>query len=366
MNKLILCLVVLFSFSLFAQEEDTVPELNAEGVEITPETTTSEAVAPVTEEAAPVVTEEAAPVVTEEAAPVVTEEAAPAVTEEATPVVNEEPPVIADEPRPVSSPTPLSSQTPALITETDFYEQRHFNPRESHWVTSFTFEGGKYEIIPKEYEFEGRKDFKNGYKQLYGGRLGFGGEIYLGAGFVTRSMVEAYYLGTLFSRVLNGGAEAEDVDFAFTKQTGQLMGGDASQSLGWMFDFKTKNPLMDEWAYLAVEIYVDAGIGKAWAHNRTNYSYDTGTAPRAAQESYKLTVKDDLLNARVGAGMNFTSSSGFFLALKATVNRLEVTDRRIKGFIQENGQVPDPIDDSPKDVNIDPVVIYTVGGGYKF
>ena len=358
--------MVLCSFSLFAQEEDTVPELNAEGVEIAPESTTPEAATTVTEEATPAVTEEAAPAVTEEATPAVTEEAAPVVSQEAEPVKKEEDsPVVADEPRPFVKPVPAASQTPALISETDFYEQKKFNPRKSHWVTTFTFEAAKYEIIPEEYEFEGRKDFKNGYKELYGGRLGFGGEIYLGAGFVTRSMVEGYYLGTLFSRTLNGGAEAEDVEFAYTKQTGQIMGGDASQSFGWMFDFKTRNPLMDEWAYLAVELYVEAGIGKAWAYNRTNYSYNTGPTD-GAQESYKLTVKDDLLNARVGAGLNFTSSNGFFLALKATVNRYDVTDRSIKGFTQPNGQAQTPIDESPDDVNIDPVVIYTVGGGYKF
>jgi hypothetical protein len=356
MNKLILCLMVLFSFSLYAQDADTAPELNAEGEEIIPATPAAEAATAVTEEAAPVVTEEAAPVVTEEAAPVVTEEPAPEPAEI-------DSPIIADEPRPIEKPV---VQTPALISHTDFYEQRKFNPRASHWVSTFTFESTKYEIIPKEYEFEGRKDFKNGHKQLYGGRLGFGGEIYLGGGFVTRSLVEGYYLGTLFSRILNGGEEAEDVEFAFTKQTGQIFGADVSQSFGWMFDFKTKNPLMGEWTYLTVEMYVDAGIGKAWAYNRTNYSYDTGPAPTAAQESYKLTVEDELLNARVGAGMNFTSTTGFFLALKATVNRYDVTNRKIKGFTQENGQAPTPIDDSPDDVNIDPVVIYTLGGGYKF
>lgn len=341
--------MVLCSFSLFAQVTDTVPELKAEGHEIVPESAL----------------QETAPAVTEEVQPVVSDEPLPVVSEEVQPVVSEEPPIVADEPRPVVKPPP-SVDTPALTSHTDFYEQKKFNPRASHWVTTFTFENTKYEIIPKEFEFEGRKDFKNGYKQLYGGRLGFGGEIYLGGGFVTRSLIEGYYLGTLFSRILNGGAEAEDIEFAFTKQTGQLLGGDASQSFGWMFDFKTKNPFMDEWTYLTAEIYVDAGIGKAWAYNRTNYSYDTGTAPTAAQESYKLTVRDDLLNARVGAGMNFTSTGGFFLALKATVNRYEITNRKINGFTQENGQVQTPINETDKDATMDPVVIYTIGGGYKF
>jgi hypothetical protein len=351
MNKIILSLMVLLSFSLYAQDEDTVPELNAEGFESTPAVTEEAA-----EETVPDVTEEAA----EETVPAVTEEAAqesvPAVIEEAAPVmVEEETPVV----------TP-ATKAPALKIEADVDERKKFNPRESHWISSLSFEYSKYETIPEDYEFSGRSDFENGYQQMGGGRLGFGGEIYLGGGFVTRSMVEAYYLGNLFTKILNGGGEAEDVEFAYTKKTSQLVGGDASQSLGWMFDFKTKNPLVGEWSYMTGELYVEAGIGKAWAYNRTSYNYDTGTAPTAAQESYEITVRDDLLNARIGAGLNLTSRSGFFFSLKATVNRYEITQRKIEGFTQENGQSRTDFNDTDKNAKIDPVIIYAMGGGYKF
>jgi hypothetical protein len=119
---------------------------------------------------------------------------------------------------------------------------------------------------------------------------------------------------------------------------------------------------MGTMTYLSIEPYVEAGIGKAYAYNRTNYSYDLA----ATDEAFKLRVRDDLLNARIGAGINLTSNQGFFLALKATVNRYEITNRKIDGYTQENGSARTPINESPKDAKIDPVVIYTLGGGYKF
>ena len=348
MIKLILGFMVLFSFSIYAQVETDL-KLDDESIETNPlevPAASAEAATPVPEEVAPVV----APETVEE--PV------------ATPVPEE--PIVAAPPveefvPPAQTISPLTA-APELKVEAEIEDTKKFNPRKSHWVTTFGFENTKYEVLPAPYEFNGKKDFSKRKQELWGMRLGFGGEIYLGAGFVTRSMVETYYVGTLFSRVLNGGAEDADIKFAYTKVTGQMLGADASQSLGFMFDFKTRNPFMGTMTYLSVEPYVEAGIGKAYAYNRTNYSY----VLTPTNEAFKLRVRDDLLNARIGAGINLTSNQGFFLALKATVNRYEITQRKIDGYTQENGSGRTPISESPKDAKIDPVVIYTLGGGYKF
>ena len=77
-------------------------------------------------------------------------------------------------------------------------------------------------------------------------------------------------------------------------------------------------------------------------------------------------MRDDLLNARVGGGFILTSKQGFFLNLKATINRFEITQRKLQGFTQENGQASTPISYTQKNASMDPVVIYTLGGGYKF
>lgn len=339
-------LLVLTSFSLSAQE--------VEVVEIEDETPTSTDATPVINDSS---TEVKPP--TEEFVP------APAPHEEETPAsapVEAQPPAAEFVPAATVEDSKMAADK-AEADERETDEKEFYYERKSRWVTTFGFENTKYPTI---FTFEGRKDFKPDDKELWGGRAGFGGEIYLGAGFVTRSMIEGYYLGTLFSRVLNGGDEAADVEFAFTKQTGQILGGDASQSLGWMFNFRTKNPFMETWSYMTLEPFVEAGIGKAWAYNRLNYSYDTGTTPTSAQEQYRLRVRDDLLTARVGAGIQLASRKGFFLTLKATVNRYEVTQRKIQGFSQPNGAGVTDRSSDPKDVKIDPIVIYHLGGGYKF
>lgn len=250
-------------------------------------------------------------------------------------------------------------QTPVLASSIE-PESEKFEPRKSHWLTSFGFEGMKYPTI---YEFSGVKsNFAPRDQELWGTRFGYGRELYLGAGVNTTTKVEAYYLGTLFSKTLNGGTEDEEVKFAWTKRTGQIYGVDASQSIGFLFDMKTKNPIMDEWSYLTVEPFIEAGIGVARAYNRLSYSYVLAST----NEQYTQRVEDELINTRIGVGVNFTSTSGYFLYLKATQNRYDVTNRKIEGYVRQNDGSEENINESPKNVNIDPITVYALGGGYKF
>jgi hypothetical protein len=254
------------------------------------------------------------------------------------------------------------SETPVMSTRAP-EEDRKFNPRKSHWLTSFGFETLKYEA---PFSFTGaQKNFKPSSQDFWGGRFGVGGEIYLGAGFNTTTKVEAYYVGTLFSRVLNAGPNDEDEEFSYSKRTGQLYGVDVSQSIGFLFNMKTKNPIMDEWTYLTVEPYIEAGIGKAWAYNRVNYNYDTGPAP-GSQEGYKASVEDELLNARIGGGVNFTSTSGYFLYLKATVNTFDIVSRKIKQYTRPNHATGTTIENTDKNAKMSAITTYALGGGYKF
>jgi hypothetical protein len=250
--------------------------------------------------------------------------------------------------------------TPALVTE-NLDKRRNFNARASHWLTTFGFEGMKYEV---PFEFDGvKRNFNPSQQELWGGRLGLGGEIYLGAGFNTVSKLEGYYMGTLFSETLNGGDVDEDVKFAYTKRTGQILGLDISQSLGFIFDMKTRNPIMREWSYMTVEPYVEAGIGVAQSYHRINYSYELATT----NEDYKSVIRDNLTNAKIGAGINFTSSSGFFFYMKATQNRYDITQRKTDLFQRDNsGTISNGPTMKDKNVKIDPITVYAIGGGYKF
>jgi hypothetical protein len=252
--------------------------------------------------------------------------------------------------------------TPALIME-DSSNFKKFEPKKSHWLSSLGAETMKYDV---PYSFKGnRSNFSPRPQELWGGRLGLGGALHLGFGIVTTTKIEGYYMGTLFSQILNGGPDSEDVDFAYTKRSAQIFGFDAAQQLGFQFGMKTKNPILGDWTYLTVEPFVEAGIGKAKAYNRINYSYDTGSTPSSARERYKDTVNDDLTNARVGGGVNFTSSSGFFLYLRATFNRYEIVKRERRIYSQPNGQAPTVSLDNQRP-RLDQVTVYALGGGYKF
>lgn len=347
MIKLIL-LASLISLPAFAQDiPETMPDETTEFVtsEAVPEETpvVSEPdvsiATPVAEEDAVVAEPESQPVVEETNTPVITTEEAPEVV---APVVRTEEAV----------------KTPVITTQVAKDDER-FNPLESHWVTSFGFEGMKYETVNT---FSGdRKNFKPNDAEFWGGRIGLGGEIYLGAGILTTSKIEGYYVGTLFSRVLNGGAEDADVKFAYTKKTGQVYGVDASQSLGFIFDMKTKNPIMEEWTYLTVEPYIEVGIGAAKAYNRINYSY----VLNPVDEQYRLRVTDELVNAKVGVGINFTSTTGYFLYIKATQNRYDITDRKAYELRRNTGG-PNVTSKPDLDDKIDAITVYAIGGGYKF
>lgn len=250
----------------------------------------------------------------------------------------------------------------AVLESEGRYDTKKFNPRSSHWLTTFGFEGMKY--VAAYEDFIGvKKNFKATKTELWGGRLGLGGTIYLGKGITTTTLVEGYYVGTLFSRVLNGGPEDDDLEFAYTKKTAQVWGATASQQLGFLFDMKTKNPFMDEMTYLTVEPFVMAGVGFARAYNSVNYSYKLATT----DERFKQSIEDEMTNAQIGAGINFTASSGFFFYMRVTQNRYDITNREIKTKIKQNAD-PSITSNSRtiKDAKIDPITTYALGGGYRF
>lgn len=245
--------------------------------------------------------------------------------------------------------------------ETEVETDTSFNPRKSHWLTTFGFEGMEYKL---PFAFPGQKNkIKEDNYQLYGGRLGFGGELYLGAGFMTSTRVEGYFMGTLFTKAKNAGPDIDNLEFTYTKDSGQIYGGDVVQTLGFLFDMKTKNPFIEEWAYLTVEPFIEAGFGIARAWNKKRYKYDT--APEIT-ENYNHSFYDELTNFKLGVGINFTSSSGYFLTLKATQNRYDISKRKSAGYIHPDGGSRTPLNATIENVDIDPVTIFSLGGGYKF
>jgi hypothetical protein len=276
---------------------------------------------------------------------------------------------IAEDKRPEEQPEKVAAEdrgpspevsTPVITTEAP-KDDRYINHRKSHWLTTFNFEGMKYEL---PFEFRGvKKNFKDRDQELYGARLGLGGQLYLGAGFFTTSRVEGYYNGTLFTKIQNAGPEDEDEEVAQLKRTGGIYGAEVSQQLGFIMEFRTKNPFMDEWAHLTFEPFVEAGLGVAQAYNSVSYYYDSAGE---IDEGYRQRISDRLSNAKVGAGFNLTGRSGFFMFVRATVNRYDIIERKTRTYTKQDGEAPTTDKDTIKDAKIDPVTIFALGGGYKF
>lgn len=338
MNKIIFIILVLFSHQLFA--EDLEPS--------------SEVVDPLipmeaSENIVPIATEDEPEMTTENA-----QENPPATVAEKIVEPSLEPSVT--EMKQVENPI----ATPAPVMTTNFKERGHYQPRKGHWVSTFGFEGMEYQV-PLDYQGT-HDEFEDEKRAYYGGRLGFGREFYLGLGFTTSTKIEGYYMGTLFETALSADPEVQNVEFAYTKKTGYMYGADIVQSLGFIFDMATKNPFMEEMTYLTVEPFVFAGIGRAQAYNRTSYHWETNGI-----EDYRSTTEDQITTASWGGGLNVTSITGFFLYLKATQYRLNITKREEETF---SSTTTVPAGTTSKntltDVDVDPVTVYAIGGGYKF
>lgn len=251
---------------------------------------------------------------------------------------------------------------PDLTNQDVIENEKDFNHHKSHWLVSFGGEQISYDV-PFDYQGD-RKKFEPGKQSLWGGRFGLGRQLYLGEGVVATTKLEAFYMGTLFESAINAAPEIETEEFSYTKKTGQIFGGDVTQSLGYLFNAKMKNPVMGEMTYLVIEPFIEAGVGIAWALNRQRYNYDTG--PGGVREEYDLKVSDTIISNRLGVGVNATSNEGYFFYLKATLYSFIDVQRKLRG----EGMVDDgpliPLSKDPEGVDLDSTMIYALGGGYKF
>ncbi len=265
----------------------------------------------------------------------------------------------------VTETTLSDSTTPAITAEVD--DNDDFKPYKSHWNAAINFETVKY---PTPFIYSNKstvttkkaKSFDEPDSELYGGRVGFGRDWYIGKGLNTRSMVEVYYLGSAFTKERTANPDA-NAKISTTKTTGSMYGVDISQSIGLMFDLKTKNPFMDEMTYLVIEPFVEAGIGAGRAVNRVNFEYDKSTGV----DSYRHRISDNLASARIGAGLMMTAQTGFYFMMRATINRYEVLnrDQSVNAKIDGNAVAKDNLPTYSDKID-NAMVMYTVGGGYKF
>ncbi len=250
---------------------------------------------------------------------------------------------------------------PIVIESGNGEPQKRFERRASHWVLSYFFEHSKYEA---PFDFVGvKRNIEEVNQDLWGLRLGFGREFFIRPGVTTATKVEAYFQGVFDSLSYKSGATEDAPQFSYYRRQSQLMGADVVQTLGYMFEMKTKNPLMEEMTYLTIEPYVLGGLGMAYAQNGANYSYNTG----GTNERYKVLFTDHLVNFKLGLGVNFTSGQGHFFGLSVTQNNYKILERETYGFRRQSGEASDTsLNRIQKDLGVSEVWTYALGGGYKF
>ena len=252
-------------------------------------------------------------------------------------------PVFADETLPVEDGAPV------LQADTSGDEPK-FNPRAAHWIGQFNFEQANLEF---PFTFAGAtKNYNDRRLSLYGMRAGFGRELYIPGGFLLGGRLDAYYLGTLFTseKTVSG---ADNIVVRAEKTVGQMYGGEAVAHLGWMFDYLTENPL-GEMGYFSLEIFGEAGLGVGRSYARTQYESKISPV-----EYYRAMIEDEFTSQTVSAGFNILSNTtGFFMTLKGSRLDRDVTKRKYRKLGDPDTTVEDPA--------VDPVYVFTLGGGYKF
>jgi hypothetical protein len=133
-----------------------------------------------------------------------------------------------------------------------------------------------------------------------------------------------------------------------------------------MFDYKTKNIFLGDMTYMAMELFVEAGVGKGTSYQRKEYNF------KASQKDvYDFIMQDEFTTNSIAAGINFLStSSGFFLNLKATQVNISLDKRTIREKKLEGGATTADaggfVKRTDNNADIDPVTIFAIGGGYKF
>jgi hypothetical protein len=361
MNKLICCLLVIFSFSAIADEFE-VYEPTGDSEFSDSSTAGEPAPAPMIErkDLDEVIVEDKPIVEEKKAEEKIVKEKEPVETfEDPFALPPSEPEQMAVLPKSDTGMAPL----PVAKLEKKI-ESGDFKAREGHWLGTFAFEGMGY---PLPFDFKEATKPKYRFKEkdrgLYGVRMGFGREIYLGGGFMTSSRGELYYLGTLFEKKKYIEDNGTKLDFSFVKDSGQIYGGEVVQTLSYLIDFGAKNPIMEESSRLVFEPFVEGGLGIGKSYNKKNYEFKVAGQ---TDERYKQSYDDTLANIKLGLGFQITSSEGYFLTVKVSQNQYIATTRESKTYKKPDGAPGVSTSDKQSGVSLDQITMFTLGGGYKF
>ncbi|MFA7613253.1 MAG: hypothetical protein WCY48_03385, partial [Candidatus Caldatribacteriota bacterium] len=228
-----------------------------------------------------------------------------------------------------------------------------YNPNKSNWVSIFGLEA---QGLPVERNYSGQnKSFSNKDEVLTGARIGIGRDFYLGKGFVTRTQIEGYFVGTLFEpkKSVGGG----DLERSFSQKQGNIWGGEVSQVLSYITEFNAPAFMLDHKIKMYFEPFIEAGIGMGKSFFRFNYQMRTDSL----NEDYRTQIDNSFVSQKFSVGINLIAQNGYFFTMKASQVAHQISDS--KSFERVNGVKRD-LDQKNDTVNL--AFSYYLGGGYRW
>lgn len=234
-----------------------------------------------------------------------------------------------------------------------------YQPQKSNWVSTFGLEA---QGLPLAKSFQGQaKNYQDSDELLSGARLGFGRDFHLFAGLTTRTQVEAYFVGTLFEPKKAVTNEDSNATSSYSQKQGNIWGGEISQVLSYITEFSAPSFIGDHKLKMYFEPFLEAGIGMGKTNFRFNYTMNTD----AINERYTKVLDNTFISQKLSVGMNFISTTGYFLTLKASQLAHQITDSNSYEVV-DLGTGGNRRDINQKDETVDFSYSYYLGGGYKW
>ncbi len=237
----------------------------------------------------------------------------------------------------------------------DFVQEDY---KTSNWLFEMGYNYLPYEVVLPAYDgafdnFKAEEDAK-----LSGLSLGFGGQIYFGAGLSTTIKIVATHYRD-FEDVQSKAAEDIDLDLIDLDYKHEVSTGEASGSLDYLIETE----------YFGVQPFIAFAVGIGESRAERDYKYEGlsgGTNPNP--EMYDVEAIERFNYNKLTLGVNFISNIGLTSYITVSQYSTVKTEREFKGeFTTQSQQTAQSVDEKFEDLDEDSSeTVASVGFGYLF
>jgi hypothetical protein len=228
----------------------------------------------------------------------------------------------------------------------------------SNWLFELGYSHLPYELVLPEFEGKYDKVKEKEEVQLSGLSLGFGGQVYFGAGFSSTLKLGVTHYQAFENVEGKATEELDDENLAEYKldQTVQT----AEATLGFEYLIETR--------YMGIQPFVSFSLGTGKSAVQRLYEYDEDDVITTdSPEKYDVEANEEFNYNKISLGINFISSKGltsYFTVSQMSINK---TDREFKGeATNQAGAVPVESVGSTEIDETSSVTVASIGLGYMF